>query len=83
MGAFDSELYALGIRARNRGVSPKSPKKEDKLLYVSWNGTNGGATGKHFDNEQDAIFFANGMAGPCMGTHLWFKPSTKEDTSHD
>jgi len=82
MGAFDSELYALGIRTRRVRVSPESPKKEDKLLYVSWNGTNGGATGRHFDTEEDAIFFAQGMSGPGMGTHLWFKPS-KKDSNHD
>lgn len=73
MGAFDSECAALGIGYPKYKTGPTSTEPKEELIYVSWNGSNGGATGKHFDKKEDALFFAQGMAGPLMGTQCWFK----------
>jgi len=52
MGAFDCELVAMGYsfpKSETR-YQPSAPEG----FYISWDGSNGGATGKWFDTKTDA-----------------------------
>jgi len=53
MGAFDCELAAMGYSPpkSESEYQPPAPKG----FYVSWDGSNGGATGKWFDSKTEAI----------------------------
>lgn len=73
MGAFDGECAALGIGHGHYSYpTATNITKEPETFYVCWDGNYGGSTGEHFDSKKEAIFFAQGMAGPLMGTECWF-----------
>jgi len=53
MGAFDCELAALGYRTKPNSRKEYQPPAPDGF-YVSWDGSNGGATGQWFDTKDEA-----------------------------
>ena len=71
MGAFDGELLKLGYRfPLTRETQQKSGPK---TFYVSWDGINGGGTGRHFEKKSEAVNFAKSLQGIKTHIHCWFE----------
>jgi len=73
MGAFDGlKLYQSFPKKYIPEVN-SSEFKIESTYYISWDGSNGGATGEHFNNIGDAISCFREKAGEKKHPSAWFK----------